>query len=280
MNDLINWFPGHMTKALRMIEEEFKNCNLVLYVLDARAPFACFNRKLDKIFGNGRVIYLLNKSDLVDDKDIKNTISKFKEMGRSCLSTCGTNKKNVNQILSEIDKTLTPVKKKYLDKGINKTFRIMVAGLPNTGKSTIINSICGEKKTKTGDKAGVTRGKQWVKINGYEFLDTPGTTPPSFESQEEAKFLAYLGSINDEILDFIELSYDLISYLRDNYPNCLKDVYGIDVEGKDPPEIFREIGKKRGCLIKGGDIDEERTSSVFIGELRKGKLGKIFFNLK
>lgn len=263
-----------------MIEEEFKNCNLVLYVLDARAPFACFNRKLDKIFGNGRVIYLLNKSDLVDDKDIKNTISKFKEMGRSCLSTCGTNKKNVNQILSEIDKTLSPVKKKYLDKGINKTFRIMVAGLPNTGKSTIINSICGEKKTKTGDKAGVTRGKQWVKINGYEFLDTPGTTPPSFESQEEAKFLAYLGSINDEILDFIELSYDLINYLRDNYPNCLKDVYGIDVEGKDPPEIFREIGKKRGCLIKGGDIDEERTSSVFIGELRKGKLGKIFFNLK
>ena len=154
----------------------------------------------------------------------------------------------------------------------------MVAGIPNTGKSTLINLLCGSKRAKTGDKAGVTKDKQWVRVKDLELLDTPGTTPPSFENQTLAKYLAFIGSINDEIVDFIELSIELITYLQEKYNGVLSQVYKISTDGISPYEIFESIAVSRGAIKKGGEVDEERASKIIINDLRKGKLGKIYFN--
>ena len=185
--------------------------------------------------------------------------------------------KNAQKLYIEILNALKEVKERYAKKGVNKPLRVMVSGIPNTGKSTVINLLCGTKKAKTGDKAGVTKDKQWIKIKDLELLDTPGTTSPSFDNQKNAMFLALIGSINDDILDFIELSIELINYLESNYNGRISEVYKIDVQGKSAKEIFCQIGKKRGALQKGGEIDEERTASIIINDLRKGKLGKILF---
>ncbi len=274
----LQWYPGHMTKAMRMMESEVKLCDGIIYVLDARAPFACLNKKLSSIFGSRPVVYVLNKSDLVSAEDLKKTISVFESWGKIVISTVGTGDKCASVLYGAISKALASVKEKYAKKGIKKSLRVMVCGIPNTGKSTVINSLCGGKRAKTGDKAGVTKDKQWLKIKDLELLDTPGTTPPSFENQQNAEYLAYIGSINDDIIDFIELSLDLIGYLIERYPTAILNAYGITTENKTNYEIFTEIGKKRGCLKKGGEVDDERTASAIIGDLRKGKIAKIIFN--
>ena len=274
----LQWFPGHMTKALRMMENEIKLCDGIVMVLDARAPFACLNKKLDGVFGNKPVIYALNKCDLVLDSDIKSTETAFIKSGKTVVSVVGTNEKTANKLYSVIVSALSDVKKRYEQKGVKKPLRIMVAGIPNTGKSTLINLLCGSKRAKTGDKAGVTKDKQWVKVKDLELLDTPGTTPPSFENQTLAKYLAFIGSINDEIVDFVELSIELINYLQEKYAGVLSEVYKISINDNSPYEIFEKIAVSRGAIKKGGEIDEERASKILINDLRKGKLGKIYFN--
>ncbi len=271
----LQWFPGHMTKALRMIETEQKLCDAIIYVLDARAPFACTNFKLDEIFKQKPVIYALNKSDLVEEKDLLTVIKTFEKQGKKAVAVVGTSDKSAKILYNAVIDALKPLKERYKLKGINKPFRVMFAGIPNTGKSTLINLLSGGKKTRTGDKAGVTRDKQWIKIKELELLDTPGTTPPSFDSQKNAEYLAYIGSINDDILDFIELSCDLIGFLREKYSGKLEEVYKISTEEKTNYEVFLEIGKARGAFKKGGEIDEDKTSKLIINDFRKQKLGKI-----
>ena len=273
----IQWFPGHMTRAMRMMEEQVKLCDGIVFVLDARAPFACLNNKLFKIFGTRPVVYVFNKYDLVDPSEFKAVLSHFNGENKRAATTVGTSEKSAKSLYLEIVSALSAVLEKYKNKGIKRPLRIMVAGLPNTGKSTLINLLCGGKKAKTGDKAGVTKDKQWLKVQNLELLDTPGTTPPSFDSETNATFLAFIGSINDDILDFTELSLELIKYLNSKYPNALKQSYNIDVLDKTEYQIFEEIAKVKGCLRKGGVIDEERASNLFINDLRKGKLGKILF---
>ena len=272
----LQWFPGHMTKALRMMEEEVRLCDGIVMVLDARAPFACLNKKLSNVFGNRPVVYAINKSDLVSEKDLKNVIDTFAKQGKLAVAVVGTNEKSATKLYNAIESSLSSVLEKYKAKGIKKPLRVMVAGIPNTGKSTLINLLCGNKRAKTGDKAGVTKNKQWVKIKALELLDTPGTTPPSFENQTYAEYLAFIGSINDDIVDFIELSIDLIKYLQTEYKGVLNTVYGVD-EQEEPIKVFYQIAAKRGALKKGGEIDEERASNLIISDLRKGKLGKIYF---
>ena len=274
----LQWFPGHMTKALRMMEQEVKLCDGIVMVLDARAPFACLNKKLSAVFGNKPVVYALNKSDLVTSEDIKKVESEFVKQGKNVVSVVGTNEKSATKVYNAIVSALADVKKRYEQKGIKKPLRVMVAGIPNTGKSTIINLLCGSKRAKTGDKAGVTKDKQWVKVKDLELLDTPGTTPPSFENQTLAKYLAFIGSINDEIVDFVELSVELIAYLHKNYNGVLDNVYKISCENSTPYEIFNLIAISRGAIKKGGEVDDERASKLIISDLRKGKLGKIYFN--
>ena len=274
----IQWYPGHMTKAMRMMESEVKLCDGVIYVLDARAPFACLNKKLSSIFGNRPVVYLLNKADLVSASDLKSAVATFESWGKTVVTTVGTGDKCASAVYNAISKELAPIKEKYAKKGLKKVLRVMVCGIPNTGKSTVINALCGNKRAKTGDKAGVTKDKQWLKLKDLELLDTPGTTPPSFDNQKNAEYLAYIGSLNDEIIDLLELSTDLIIYLNQKYNGLISAFYGVEVENKTPYEIFTSIGAKRGCLIRGGEVDEERTAKMIISDLRKGKIGKIYFN--
>ena len=274
----LQWFPGHMTKALRMMEQEVKLCDGIVMVLDARAPFACLNKKLSAVFGNKPVVYALNKSDLVSSEDIKRAESEFIKEGKSVVSVVGTNEKSATKVYNAIVSALADVKKRYEQKGVKKPLRVMVAGIPNTGKSTIINLLCGSKRAKTGDKAGVTKDKQWVKVRDLELLDTPGTTPPSFENQTLAKYLAFIGSINDEIVDFVELAVELIAYLEENYNGVINNVYKVSCNNLTPYEIFNLIAVSRGAIKKGGEVDDERASKMIISDLRKGKLGKIYFN--
>ncbi len=273
----LQWFPGHMTKALRMMEQEVKLCDGIIYTLDARAPYACLNTTLEPFFKDKPVLYLLNKADLVDQVKLNEVVKDFAKQGKRAIIFNAISEKNSQKLYNEIINSLKEVKERYAKKGVNKPLRVMICGIPNTGKSTVINLLCGSKKAKTGDKAGVTKNKQWLKIKDMELLDTPGTTAPSFDNQRNAKFLAFIGSINDDILDFIELSYELINYLVENYKGRIEEVYNVDTSLKDTKQIFYEIGKKRGALKKGAEIDEERTSSIFINDLRKGKLGKILF---
>ncbi len=273
----LQWYPGHMTKAMRMMEKEVKLCDGIIYTLDARAPFACLNTTLEPLFNNKPVVYLLNKADLADEVKLKEVVEIFKSQGKNAVVFNATNEKNSIKLYNEIIKGLKEVKDRYLQKGVNKPLRVMVSGIPNTGKSTVINLLSGSKKAKTGDKAGVTKDKQWVRIKDVELLDTPGTTSPSFDNQKNAMYLAFIGSINDDILDFTELSLELIKYLVDNYKNNLETAYKIDVTAKTEREIFYEIGKKRGALMKGGEVDSERTASIIINDLRKQKIGKVLF---
>ena len=273
----LQWYPGHMTKAMRMMESEVKLCDGIIYTLDARAPYACLNTTLEPFFKDKPVLYLLNKADLVDQVKLNEVVKDFAKQGKRAIIFNAISEKNSQKLYNEIINSLKEVKERYAKKGVNKPLRVMICGIPNTGKSTVINLLCGSKKAKTGDKAGVTKNKQWLKIKDMELLDTPGTTAPSFDNQRNAKFLAFIGSINDDILDFIELSYELINYLVENYKGRIEEVYNVDTSLKDTKQIFYEIGKKRGALKKGAEIDEERTSSIFINDLRKGKLGKILF---
>ena len=203
----LQWFPGHMTAAMRMMEENVKLVDGVMLVLDARAPRASLNNKLAKLFANKKVLYVLNKSDLVNPADVKRTVAEFTSEGKETVAVSAMDKRAVDLLYSRIFALLKEKLDKNKEKGVFKPIRIMVAGIPNTGKSTIINALCGGKKAVTGNKAGVTKGKQWVRLKELELLDTPGTMPPAFDNPILAKHLAYIGSMNDATIDFNDLAY-------------------------------------------------------------------------
>lgn len=273
----VNWFPGHMKKALNEMTDEVKNVDMIIYVLDSRAPFSCLNPEYANLSNDKPILYVLNKADLGDEKII--TLFKeeiLKKQNSVCIS--------LNSIMNGANKIIEPIMKKlcskklekYKNKGINVHLRAMVLGVPNSGKSTLINNMCGVKKAKTGDRAGVTRGKQWLTLsNGFELLDTPGTLWPNLENQEVAKNLAIIGSIKNDILDMNDLCFELIKFLQRYYPKSLKEKYDIDVSDKETLTILDEIAGKKHYLLKGNEIDYDRTCFAIIDDFRKGKLGKI-----
>lgn len=274
----LQWFPGHMTSAMRMMEENLKAVDGVMIVLDARAPRASVNNKLSKLFANKKVLYVLNKCDLISKTDQARTIKEFVAEGKETVGVSATDKKAVDLLYGKIFAMLKDKLDRNKEKGIFKPVRIMVAGIPNTGKSTIINALCGGKKATTGNKAGVTRGKQWVRIKELELLDTPGTMPPAFENQTLAKHLAYIGSMNDANIDFNDLAYELISELREKYPELLTEKYGLSDLTCSVSELIDGICVKRGFLLKGGEYDYERCSKAVIDDFRKGRIGKIILD--
>lgn len=271
----LQWFPGHMTAAMRMMEENLKAVDGVMIVLDSRAAFASVNKKLDKLFINKKVLYVLNKCDLIEEKDQKRIIKKFVEDGKEIIALSAMDKKAVSSLYNRIFSLLKEKIDRYKEKGIFIPARVMVAGIPNTGKSTIINALCGGKKTVTGNKAGVTKGKQWVRLKELELLDTPGTMPPAFDNQEMAKHLAYIGSMNDANIDFNDLAYELVKELKAKYPDNLKEKYKIEDLEVEDVELFDEICKNRGFLKRGGEYDYDRLSVALIDDFRKGRIGKI-----
>lgn len=272
----INWFPGHMTKALRTMEQEIKTIDFVIYVLDARAPKSSVNPKFQELIGNKPIIYILNKIDLADEKIIDEFKSYFTNKNSLCLALNCTQ----SGIISKIDaaaKTLcAPKIEKYKTKGLNAILRCMVLGVPNSGKSTLVNNLCGVGRAVTGNKPGVTKGKQWVRVTPtFEVLDTPGTLWPSFSEEWQGEDLALVGSIKDEVFDVGELALVLIEKLQKLYPNALSLRYNIQTQNKTALEIYEDIASAKKFMLKGGEIDYERTAKMIVDDFRKTRLGKI-----
>ncbi len=268
----IQWFPGHMTKAMRMMEAHLSLVDGIIFVLDARCPAASFNQRLKKMAGSKPVLYVLNKGDLADER-VDNLLKIIKSSGAQAVKINAVNAGSKRDITGAIEKLVAEKRERALEKGYNKVFRFMVAGVPNTGKSTLINLLAGSKRAETGDKAGVTRGKQWIRCDGFELLDTPGTMPPAFENQRLAIHLAYVGSVNDDILDMDDIALALLEELAEKYPQRLLERYGI--EGGTPLNMLETVCERRQFLLRGREYDYERAERAVIDDFRKGKLGRI-----
>ena len=270
------WYPGHMTKAKRMMQENIKLIDLVIELVDARIPLSSRNPDIDQLAGNKSRIVLLNKSDLADPHFNKQWTTYFQEKGAHVLeinSKSGAGVKSIQGLVQEACKEKIERDRK---RGImNRPVRAMVAGIPNVGKSTFINSFAGKSVTLVGNKPGVTKGKQWIRLNKeLELLDTPGILWPKFEDQKVGLRIAWIGSINEDILDIRELAMTLLSYLYEEYPGVINAKYGIE-ECADGFEALERVARKRGCLKKGGEADIERASGILMDDYRAGKIGRI-----
>lgn len=271
----IQWFPGHMTKAMRMMEDNIKLVDGVIFVLDARAPFSCINNALEKKLGNKPFLYVVNKSDLIPESDRDFVVKKLTDGGRKVVTSVGTTPGGCKNIYPAFRSLLAEKIERNKAKGVTKTLRAMVVGVPNTGKSTVINALCGKKAAQVGNKAGVTRGKQWIRLDGFELLDTPGTMPPSLDDNEKGLNLAFIGGLNDAIIDEGDLCLALIEKLMAICPNALVEKYSVDLTEKTPLQVYESICEKRGYLARGGVYDYSRCALAVIDDFRKGRLGKI-----
>ena len=270
----IQWFPGHMTKAMRMMEEQVKLVDGVLFILDARAPLATRNRNLESLFAGKPVLYILNKADLADEGKTAAFSARMEGAGEMNVCCTATGASAARQIAARIPKLLHEKLARDAAKGVSRPPRLMVAGIPNTGKSTVINALSGAKRAVTGDKAGVTRGKQWIRCDGFELLDTPGTMPPAFDDQLLARHLAYIGSINDDILDMDDVALELLRELIVRYPALLFARYGAE-DFSSPLAVYEHICRRRGFLLRGGEFDYERGARAIVDDFRKGRIGRV-----
>lgn len=276
MQDL-QWYPGHMAKTRRLIEENLKFIDVVVEILDARIPFSGRNPNFDDIIKNKPRLLVMNKSDLADKNLTRQWIEAYKEKGLKVIPISCTTGAGISKVTAEARALIQDKIDREKEKGRNRTLKIMMVGIPNVGKSSLINRLIGKASTKTGDRPGVTRGKQWLRLKGdIELLDTPGILPPKFENQEAAKRLAYTGAIKDEIMNTELLAYHLCEYLREAYPELLCARYKLDsVNGLEGYEILEKIGRKRGFVISGGEIDMERAANMVLDELRSARIGNI-----
>ena len=254
-----------MTKAIRMMEENLRLVDALIYVIDARAVYSCDNPLFNKLLQGKKVLY---KDDLALWCD------EFKRQGKPFVKAIGTSG-DCSQIVAGLKQVVSDKIEKYAAKGAKISVRAMVVGVPNSGKSTIINAMVKKAKAVTGDRPGVTRGKQWLSIDNVDFLDTPGTLWGKFEDQKVAHHLAYIGSIRDDILDESELAFDFLDEMKKLYPQNLIDRYNLSGENDDTLALFEEIAMARGFKLKGNQPDYDRTAKMIIDEFRKGKLGKI-----
>lgn len=272
----INWFPGHMQKALRMMEAEVKNVDAVIYVLDSRAPVACLNPEFVRIIGEKPILYVLNKIDLADEKKIKTIKQNLPGQNKLTIELNSTASGALKLVSNSLTTFCKEKIEKFKNKGVNYFVRAMVLGVPNSGKSTLVNNLCGVGKAVTGNKPGITKGKQWVKLsNNIEILDTPGTLWPNLVVESDARKLAFVGSIKDDVISVEELCLFLIEELSKEYKTEFEERFSVSTEDKTPVEIMEEIAENRKYVIKGGEIDYERTAKAIIDDFRKGRIGKI-----
>ncbi len=272
----IQWYPGHMTKTRRMMEENIALVDIVAELVDARIPLSSKNPDIDKLAANKKRLIILNKADLADSRKTELWKNYFTDRGFKVILTDSKTGKGINEIYPACRELMKEKIERQRARGrILVPSRVMIAGIPNVGKSTLINRLVGRALTKTGDKPGVTRSKQWVKIKkDLELLDTPGILWPKFEDKEIGLKLAFTGAVNDDILEKNQLAVRLIDDLVKQYPGSLRGRYGVSEE-EAPDDIFVKMGQNRGFLTKGGETDSLRTASVFLDEFRGGKLGKI-----
>ena len=272
----IQWYPGHMTKAKRQMQEDIKLIDLIIELVDARVPLSSRNPDIDELGKNKARLILLNKSDLADERYNEQWSAYFQKKGFYVVKVNAKSGAGLKSIQGAIQEACKAKIERDRRRGIkNRPIRAMVVGIPNVGKSTFINSYAGKACAKTGNKPGVTKGKQWIRLNKtLELLDTPGILWPKFEDQEVGKRLAFIGSIKDEILNLEELSLELLDYIRTNYPGLLNTRYGIEEEGT-PVSLLEAVADKRKCLIRGQEIDYAKAAGIVMEEFRNGKIGRI-----
>ena len=272
----IQWYPGHMTKTRRQMEADLKLVDAVCEIVDARIAISSRNPDIDSICGNKPRIVILNRLDLADPDATNRWVQYFKSRGMAAVATDCKSRKGITAFTPAVRQLLHEKIERDAAKGMTKALRIMVVGIPNVGKSTLINQISGRKGAKAENRPGVTRGKQWVTVdNGLLLLDTPGILWPKFEDPNVGMMLAYTGAVKDGIMDLEELACRLMSLLWQRYPEKIKERYGVDCEADTPGwELLQAAGKKRGYLLSRGEIDTERMAKVLLDEFRGGKLGR------
>lgn len=277
----INWFPGHMKKTRDLLRQNLSLVDVVIEILDARIPISSKNPEIDKLINNKKRIVILNKSDLSDKKANEQWVTYLKDNDTEVILNNALTKNSVNKILKSCDKLMKEKRMRLEKRGIkNKVVKAMIVGIPNVGKSTLINSISGRKSAKTGNRPGVTKGKQWIRLKGdIELLDTPGILWPKFENQDIALSLAFTGAIKDEIMDTDTLAYKLVEVLSSKYPHALIDRYEIELENKTTIQLIDEVALKRGCVMRNKEVDYTRVCNLILDEFRKGKLGRITLEL-
>ncbi len=270
------WYPGHMTKAKRMMQENIKLIDLVIELVDARIPMSSRNPEIDELGKNKARLILLNKSDLAEEKQTEAWAEYFKQRGYSVMKINSRKGGGVKSIYGVIQEACKEKIERDRKRGIlNRPVRAMVVGIPNVGKSTFINALAGKACAKTGNKPGVTKGKQWIRLNkNVELLDTPGILWPKFEDQMVGLRLALIGSIKDEILNVEELAMELAGYLVQKYPGILENKYIIE-ESEDQYECLKQIAQSRHCLLKGNELDTEKAARLLLDDFRNGRIGRI-----
>lgn len=275
----IQWFPGHMTKALRLMEKELPNVDMVIELLDARIPYSSKNPEVARLTQQKPRLLLLTKSDLADPAATDRWLAAYKSLGYGALAISGKEKKDAARSIQAAKSMLSDKLQARAQKGMTGTkIRAMVIGIPNVGKSTLINRLAGGAPTKVEDRPGVTRGKQWISLKEIELMDMPGVLWPKFEDQHTALMLAFTGAIKDDVLDIAEIAVALLASLRNGYENRLVERYKLDLPLPDSNyELLEQIAKKRGMLLSKGEYDIYRAAAMLLDELRGGKLGRITF---
>ena len=270
------WFPGHMKNAMTDIEEtKIKLADCILYVLDSRAPYACMNPFVDKIVHNKPIIYVLNKIDLSDDDRTQEIKQNFISKGKTVITVSANSNQFRNSVKNAIKTVLAEKIERNKQKGVNATYKVIILGVPNTGKSTLINMLCGAKKAITGNIAGVTRVNSWLKIDEmFTMLDTPGILWPRFH-EELSHNLAFIGCLSDKEFDMTDMGFELMELIYQKYPELVKAKYDIDYDKEEFIEIYDQICQKRGFIMRGKEIDYHRAGKTFTDEFRSGKFGRI-----
>ena len=285
----INWYPGHMAKTKREISEDLKLIDVVVELLDSRIPLSSQNPDIAELTKGKKKIIVLNKTDLADNMQNEAWKKYFNSNGQICILTDSNLGKGINEVTKAIEEIMKEDLKKYAEKGrTGRKIKAMILGIPNVGKSSFINRIVKTNRLEVGNKPGVTRKKQWISINDkINLLDTPGVLWPRFENEKTALNLAFTGTIKDDVLEQTEIAYQLLKFLLENYRQNVTERYKITLDfiekklSQDQPEnfnvyeIMQEIGRKRGAIISGGEIDDEKTAKIILDDFRSGRLGKI-----
>ena len=270
------WYPGHMTKAKRMMQENIKLIDLVIELVDARIPLSSRNPDIDQLGANKARLILLNKADLADERQTAKWQQYFEKQGCFVVALNARNRNSMKAINGVVAEACKEKIERDRKRGIlNRPVRAMVVGIPNVGKSTFINSFAGKACAKTGNKPGVTKGKQWIRLNkNVELLDTPGILWPKFEDQQVGLRLAFIGSIKDEIMNLEELAAELISFMQDAYPGVLAEKYTIN-EKQNSYSVLEAIAESRHCLVRGNELDTAKAAGMLLDDFRNGRLGRI-----